>query len=91
MISVRKELSLEEEMFPELDELPENITVPSLLKDKAVLGIQKTMLGLSVKFTKKKIAEVARRLFAINQKKMVLAFNVKAFDIERSIVQVNTG
>jgi hypothetical protein len=67
--------------FPELLDVPRYIVVPIVLKEKAVLKVQSTAKYYN-KMPKSIIMDITKKLYKLNSKKMMIAFNVKAFDVE---------
>jgi hypothetical protein len=55
--------------------------VPIVLKEKAVLKLQ-SMASYYNKVPKSTIMDITKKLYKLNSKKMMIAFNVKAFDVE---------
>ena len=55
--------------------------IPSIAKDKALLRLHKQM-DKEHKFKKIKIMDTAKKLYSLNSKKMLIAFNVQAFNVK---------
>lgn len=64
--------------------MPRQVVLPTIVKDKALLKVQR-MANLGNKVQKATIMGIAKKLYKINSKKMIIAFNVKAFDVQEKV------